>query len=47
MSHFVTISSVCGDKQTEIDLFDLEENPFGVVCCERCRMMLDVLEGGK
>ena len=45
MSEFTTIFSVCGDKQTEIDIFDVEENPFGVVCCVRCEMLLEVLEG--
>lgn len=45
MSDFISLSSVCGEKEADVDVFDVEENPYGVVCCERCREMLKVLEG--
>ena len=36
MSTFVKIDSACGRITTDIDLFDAELNPHGVICCGEC-----------
>ena len=40
MSTFVNIDSVCGNASTSIDIFDLDANPDGVVCCDHCKSIL-------
>ena len=34
MSHYVNVKSVCGNASTSIDMYDLELNREGVVCCD-------------
>jgi bifunctional ADP-heptose synthase (sugar kinase/adenylyltransferase) len=34
MSTFVNLDSVCGKKSASVDIFDLDANPNGVVCCD-------------
>jgi len=36
MSTFVNIASVCGRTVASIDIFDLDLNPHGVICCNEC-----------
>ena len=40
MSHYVNVRSVCGDKSTSIDIYDLELNRDGVICCDNCESIL-------
>jgi len=40
MSTYVPIKSVCGATSTSIDIYDLELNPNGVVCCDNCKSIL-------
>lgn len=35
MSHYVNVRSVCGDKTTSIDIYDLELNS-EIICCDNC-----------
>jgi hypothetical protein len=41
MSTQVSIQSACGRITTSIDLFDLELNPHGVVCCPECELIIE------
>lgn len=41
MSTFVSIKSVCGAISTSIDVFDLELNQDGVICCGNCKTILE------
>jgi hypothetical protein len=40
MSHYVSVRSICGDKSTSIDIYDLELNRDGVICCDNCESIL-------
>jgi hypothetical protein len=40
MSHYVNVRSICGDKTTSIDIYDLELNNNGVVCCDNCESIM-------
>ena len=40
MSHYVNVPSICGDKSTSIDIYDLELNRDGVICCDNCESIL-------
>ena len=40
MSTFVSINSVCGAVTTTIDMYDLELNPHGVICCDNCKSIV-------
>lgn len=40
MSTLVNISSVCGKVTTQIDIYDLDLNPHGVICCDNCESIL-------
>jgi hypothetical protein len=40
MSHYVNIKSVCGNATTSIDMYDLELNREGVICCDNCKSIL-------
>lgn len=44
MSIFVKIDSACGRITTDIDLFDAELNPHGVVCCGECETIIQSRE---
>lgn len=37
MSTYVNVLSICGDKSTSIDIYDLELNRDGVICCDNCK----------
>jgi hypothetical protein len=40
MSTFVSVNSVCGAVTTTIDMYDLELNPHGVICCDNCQSIV-------
>jgi hypothetical protein len=40
MSTYVTVASVCGNSSTSIDMYDLELNHEGVICCDNCQSIL-------
>lgn len=40
MSTYVKVKSVCGNATTSIDMYDLELNREGVVCCDNCESIL-------
>jgi hypothetical protein len=40
MSTFLPINSVCGAVTTIIDMYDLELNRNGVICCDNCKSIL-------
>jgi hypothetical protein len=44
MSYFTAIDSACGRITTRIDIFDLDLNPHGVICCGECRTIIQSRE---
>jgi hypothetical protein len=40
MSNFVDLNSVCGKTSSAVDVYDLDANPNGVVCCDNCKSIL-------
>ena len=40
MSHYVNVKSVCGNASASIDMYDLELNRDGVICCDNCKSIL-------
>ena len=40
MSTYVTVASVCGKSSTSVDVYDLDLNPNGVICCNNCESIL-------
>ena len=40
MSLFLTVPTACGATTTDIDVFDLELNPHGGVCCDACESII-------
>ena len=40
MSTYVNLASVCGATSASVDVYDLEANPHGVICCDNCRSIL-------
>jgi hypothetical protein len=40
MSTYVPIKSVCGAVTTTIDIYDIELNPHGVICCDNCQSII-------
>jgi hypothetical protein len=40
MSHYVSVKSVCGNATTSIDMYDLELNREGVICCDNCKSIV-------
>jgi hypothetical protein len=44
MSEFILIKSVCGEKGSFVDVYDLDLNPHGVVCCDNCRSIVATRE---
>ena len=39
MSTYISIRSLCGDKTTSIDIYDLELNN-EIICCDNCESIL-------
>lgn len=44
MSTYVSIQSACKRITTKIDLFDLDLNPEGVICCPECELIIQSRE---
>lgn len=44
MAMWVIVKSACGEKETSMDIYDAEENPFGVECCSKCVEIITELE---
>jgi hypothetical protein len=44
MSEFVFIYSVCGDSGSFVDVYDLDANPHGVICCDNCHTIVATRE---
>jgi hypothetical protein len=47
MAMWVTVKSACGSKETSMDIYDAEENPFGIECCPKCAVIIADLEKAK
>ena len=46
MSTFVELKTACGKNSTQCDIFDLEENPHGAICCDECKRIIATKERG-
>jgi hypothetical protein len=44
MSTFTAIDSACGRITTSIDIFDLDLNPHGIICCGECETIIQARE---
>jgi len=40
MSTFLSVKSVCGNATASVDVYDLDLNSHGVICCDNCRSIL-------
>ena len=40
MSTYFDVKSVCGATSAPIDMYDLELNPHGVICCDNCESIV-------
>jgi len=40
MSTYFDVKSVCGNASASIDMYDLELNPHGVICCDNCESIV-------
>ena len=40
MSTFLTVASVCGATSASVDVYDLDLNPHGVICCDNCQSII-------
>jgi len=40
MSTFLTVASVCGKSSASVDVYDVDLNPHGVICCDNCQSIL-------
>ena len=40
MSTFLNVKSVCGSTTASVDIYDLELNQDGVICCSNCESIL-------
>ena len=39
MSTYINVRSICGDKTTSMDIYDLEYNN-EIICCDNCESIL-------
>jgi hypothetical protein len=44
MSTYIKLKSVCGDSSASVDIYDVELNPHGVVCCNNCNSIIEARE---
>jgi hypothetical protein len=42
MSSYSYVPSVCGSSGSWVDIYDLEANPDGVVCCDLCDSIINL-----
>jgi hypothetical protein len=40
MSTYVNLASVCGATSASVDVYDLDLNPHGVICCDNCNSIV-------
>ena len=40
MSTFINLASVCGATSASVDVYDLDLNPHGVICCDNCQSIV-------
>jgi hypothetical protein len=40
MSTYINVKSVCGNASASVDIYDLELNQDGVICCDNCQSIL-------
>jgi len=40
MSTYVSLASVCGATSASVDVYDLDLNPHGVICCDNCKSIV-------
>jgi len=40
MSTFINLASVCGATSASVDVYDLDLNPHGVICCDNCKSIV-------
>jgi hypothetical protein len=40
MSTFLTVASVCGKSSASVDIYDLDLNEHGVICCANCESIV-------
>jgi hypothetical protein len=40
MSTFFDVKSVCGASSASVDMYDLDLNPHGVICCSNCESIV-------
>jgi hypothetical protein len=40
MSTYVNLASVCGKSYASVDVYDVDLNPHGVICCDNCQSIL-------
>jgi hypothetical protein len=40
MSTYINLASVCGKSSSSVDIYDLDLNPHGVICCDNCQSIL-------
>ena len=41
MSYYVPLKSACGRKTAMVDMYDVELNPNGVICCGECETIIE------
>lgn len=41
---FLTVPTACGATTTDIDVFDLDLNPHGGICCGNCALIVATRE---
>ena len=40
MSSFINLKSACGRSSAPVDIYDLDLNPHGVICCNECATII-------
>jgi hypothetical protein len=40
MSSFINLKSACGRSSAKVDIYDLDLNPHGVICCGECETII-------
>jgi hypothetical protein len=44
MSIYVNVKSACGRSSASVDIFDLELNQDGIICCDACESIINTRE---
>jgi hypothetical protein len=40
MSTFISVKSACGKSSASVDIYDLDLNENGVICCDNCESII-------